>query len=162
MKIKTTYWIAAAPSVVWPLLCRSKMDSSKRCLFNFGVPKPRECKLPNGSGGVHSERHCISDKGTIRQKITTWENESRLEFEMQETDIYFSSCVESIHECFLLLPDKKGTQITRTTYIKTKGFCAFGKAFLIGIGIKQVHYYVFQNWREIAERSRREKREETA
>ena len=67
MKVKTTYKFNANAEDLWPLLFGSKMDTKKPCYLLFGLPKPMECKLENGEGGVGKSRQCISDKGTIQQ-----------------------------------------------------------------------------------------------
>ena len=70
MRVRTSIVIQRPPAEVWPLLCSSKMDPRIPCLFRLGIPKPVECRLPDGAGGVGQRRECVSDRGVIRQRIT--------------------------------------------------------------------------------------------
>jgi hypothetical protein len=146
MKIKTTYTYNTVPEHLWPLLFGSKMDKDKPCRFLFGLPKPMECKLENGKGGVGASRQCISDKGTIQQRILEWKPNEKLSFEMAETDIYFGPCIDSIIESFELKSiNSTTTSITRTTEFKIK----YNQVYLVPpmyIGLKSIHNYVFKNW----------------
>jgi hypothetical protein len=84
--------IGKKPEIVWPLLCNSKMTESAPLLFKFCIPKPVECRLKTGVGAVGSERQCVSNLGIINQRITCWEENRRLAFEMKDTDLYFGMC----------------------------------------------------------------------
>lgn len=153
MKIQTKAILPKPPHAVWPLLCNSHMDEHIPCLFRFGIPKPVECKLPPGEGGVGLARQCISDQGKMNQKITVWEKDKKLCFEMKDTDMYFGACVTSIKEQFELLPlENNQTQITRTTEFQVSGFLKIPKSLLIWIGLKNVHRYVFKNWKMILQK----------
>jgi hypothetical protein len=150
MKVKTTHIINKSPEHLWPLLCNSKMTNSAPVIFIYCVPKPKECKLKSGEGGVGNERQCISNKGIINQEITVWNVNKELRFEMKDTDMYFGECVTVIKEQFTLedLSNNK-TRITRTTDFTVNGWFQTGKSLLIWIGLKNVHRYVFKNWDSI-------------
>ena len=116
MRVRTSTTINKPPSAVWPLLCSSKMDTSIPCFFRLGIPKPVECRLPDGVGGVGTRRQCVSDRGVVHQRITHWQEEQLLRFQMEDTTLYFRPCVTAIHEEFVLEPQgSKGTRLTRTT-----------------------------------------------
>lgn len=150
MKIVSRTTLPGSPEEIWPLLCSSKMELGTACLFQLGLPRPVECRLPGGSGGVGEERQCISDRGVIRQRITGWEAPRRLKFEMEETTLYFRPCVASIREEFLLTPrNDKQTEVRRTTEIEVTGFASRLKGLGIWVGMKKIHCYVFRNWRRI-------------
>ena len=147
MKVRTSAFINKPPDEVWPLLCGSKMDDQIPLQFRLGIPKPVECRLKGGTGGVGGERQCVSDRGVINQRITEWVQNRRLKFEMKDTDMYFGKCVTSIKENFDLAEHgARGTMITRTTEFKVKGWFGLCKSALIWIGLKNVHLYVFKNW----------------
>ena len=117
-----------------------------------GLPKPVECRLPDHEGGVGSTRECISDKGTIQQRITEWEPGYKLSFQLEKTDLYFGPCVESIVEQFELAEtDQGGCQVTRTTTFKTRGPFAPIVSVPVFIGLKSIHRYVFRNWKRLSE-----------
>jgi hypothetical protein len=153
MRIITSAIIPGPPDRVWPLLCSSKMDPKIPCLFRLGIPKPVECRLPAGSGGVGQQRQCISDRGLINQRITCWEAPHLLRFQMEDTTLYFRPCVNSIVEEFALEPSGTSqTLITRTTTINVTGFSPWAKGLIMGIGTKFVHRYVFKNWARLLAR----------
>lgn len=153
MKLSTTHLYKTTPEQLWPLLFGSKMDENKPCRFLFGLPKPMECKLEDGTGGVGASRQCISDKGTIQQRILEWKPNEKLSFEMAETNLYFGPCVDSILERFELNKiDSETTTITRTTEFKMKK----NRIHLIlpmYIGLKSIHKYVFKNWDRLSRTS---------
>jgi len=126
------------------------MDDSIPLQFRFGIPRPVECKLKNGTGGEGRERQCISDRGVINQRITLWNENRQLKFEMKDTDMYFGKCVTSIKENFDLVEcGERRTKITRTTEFKVKGWFGPLKSALVWVGLKNVHRYVFQNWARV-------------
>lgn len=129
----------------------SKMDTDVPCKAMFGLPKPVECRLKDGEGGIGAKRECVSDKGTIQQRILEWIPGQTLSFELEETDIYFGPCVQSIVETFQLQPVSPAkTTITRITVFKLK---PYANPFLIipmSLGLKSIHKYVFKNWQRIA------------
>lgn len=150
MRVITKTIIPKPPEELWPLLCSYKMDPKIPCLFRLGIPKPVECRLPDGTGGVGQHRQCISDRGIINQRITQWDEPRILRFEMEDTNLYFRPCVNSITEEFSLnrFGDRQ-TEITRTTTLETTGFAASLKKLIMCIGMKFIHRYVFKNWSRI-------------
>ncbi len=147
MIVRTTVVIAKPPEEVWTLLCNSRMDARVPLPFRFGIPKPVQCRLPSGVGGAGQRRQCISNLGTINQRITFWEDNKTLMFEMIDTDMYFGRYVTSIKERFdLAADDERKTKITRTTEFKVNGRAGIFKSLLIWVGLKNVHRYVFRNW----------------
>jgi hypothetical protein len=147
MRVRTSIVIDKPPSEVWPLLCSSKMDPNIPCYFRLGIPKPVECRLPDGAGGVGARRQCISNRGVIQQRITHWQENEVLRFQMEDTTLYFRPCVTSIMEEFVLEPvGKESTRLTRSTDIAVSGKARHAKALVMGAGMKCVHRYVFRNW----------------
>ncbi len=147
MIVRTTAVIAKPPEEVWTLLCNSRMDTRVPLLFRFGIPKPVECRLPSGVGGAGQRRQCVSNLGTINQRITLWDDNKTLMFEMLDTDMYFGRYITSIQERFdLAAVGARQTKITRTTKFKVKGGLGNFRSLLIWIGLKNVHRYVFRNW----------------
>jgi hypothetical protein len=147
MKVRTSAVINQPPDKVWPMLCNSKMDEHIPLQFKFGIPKPVQCRLKSGVGGVGRERQCISNIGVVNQMITRWDENKRLEFEMEDTDMYFGKFVSSIKERFDLTEAAGGgTRVTRTTEFKIKGWLGLPKSLFVWVGLKNVHRYVFANW----------------
>jgi hypothetical protein len=83
----------------------------------------------------------------IHQRITHWEEQKMLRFQMEDTTLYFRPCVTAITEEFTLeLIGTEQTRLTRTTDITVSGAASFVKALVLCAGMKCVHRYVFKNW----------------
>ena len=157
MIVQTTWRFDQSPEVIWPLLCNSRMEPTGSCLFGLGVPQPEQCRLPDGQGGVGSTRQCISNKGTIEQRILVWDAPQRLSFRMEKTDLYFKPCVPNIVENFVLEELLTGgTRATRTTDVQVTGWFRWPKQVMLWMGLKKVHRFVFRNWARLARESERE------
>ena len=154
MSVRTRRAFLRPASSVWPLLCNSRMDSSANPLFRLGVPHPVECRLPNGHGGVGSERECLSDQGVVHQRILAWSPEKHLSFRMEQTDLSFRRFVGDMVDTFDLVPTSTGVTVSRTTKVWVKGRLSFLKKWLLFLGVKQVHSYVFRNWQRLALQTR--------
>ena len=151
MVVKTPYFYKVSAAALWPLLFNSKMDDRQPCYLLCGLPKPLECRLPDNQGGVGSTRECVSDKGTIQQRITEWIPGHKLSFELVKTDLYFGPCVESIKEQFEITDNNQGgCRIIRTTTFNAKGPLAFLVSIPMYIGLKAIHRYVFRNWKRLS------------
>ena len=147
MKLTTTKKFNATPERLWPLLFDSRMDQKQPCYLLCGLPKPVECRLQNGEGGVGSTRECVSDKGTIQQTILEWQPYEKLTFDLRETDIYFGPCVDSIVESFEIRALGMGqSTITRVTTFRIKPYMGPLLFIPMLVGLKSIHHYVFRNW----------------
>jgi hypothetical protein len=149
--VQTSQRFPGPASNVWPLLCNSHMDGSPRLWFRFGVPQPVECRLPDGHGGVGSERECISDQGIVHQRILEWIPERRLSFRMEKTDLRFQRYVREIVDTFDLQARVNTVTVTRRTEVVLKGRFQWLKAVALYLSLKQVHRYVFRNWLKLAQ-----------
>lgn len=141
--------LAASPMTVWPLLFDSRMDRPARCpVFALGAPRPVECALPDGNGGIGAERECRAESGVVHQRITTWSPGEELAFRMENTDLAFARCVDGISEQFTLEPAAGiATRLTRTTTVTVRGAFPLLKATAMYVSLKAVHRYVFASWR---------------
>ncbi len=150
MQIKTSRKFNATPEKLWPLLFNSKMDEEQPCYFLCGLPKPVECRLKD-DGGVGATRECVSDKGVIVQNILEWVPQSKLRFELTQTNIYFGPCVKSIVEGFEIqkVSDKQSIITRQTDFVIKSPFRLF-LAIPMAIGLKSIHRYVFKNWQRLS------------
>jgi hypothetical protein len=154
MKVRTSWTIAASPRCVWPLLCSAEMELPPPILFLLGIPRPVMCRLPSGVGGVGQPRECVSDKGTIKQRIVEWQEQRRLCFQMTDTDISFLRHIHAIVDSFDLEATPTGrTRVTRTTEVVIAGRFQTAKAIAVCLGLKIVHRYVFRNWTLLAQKA---------
>ncbi len=151
MIVRTTWRFAQPPEIIWPLLCDSRMEPSKSWLFRLGLPQPRQCRLPNGQGGVGSARQCISDRGVIDQTIVAWDKPNHLAFRMEGSDMNFRAFVSSLVDDFELAPTPEGgTMATRITSVHVIGWFRGMKSALVRVGLKKVHRFVFRAWERLA------------
>ncbi|MFC4336256.1 SRPBCC family protein [Salininema proteolyticum] len=147
MKVRTSHPIPKPIEAVWPLLCDSRTTLPHRSLlFRLGLPRPVECRLPDGEGGVGQQRECVSADGSVTQEITAWEPPYRLEFRMVRTNLIHRLFTDEVVERFELESIAAGsTQVTRTTTVKLKKpfflACPFVK-----LGVRTVHRFVITNW----------------
>ncbi|HXW67333.1 MAG TPA: hypothetical protein VEL82_05615 [Thermoplasmata archaeon] len=151
--VRTRSRFPVPPSEVWPLLCSSRMDGSTSFLFRLGVPRPIECRLPAGPGGVGRERECVSDRGVVRQRILEWVPERRLSFRMVSSDLALITEVSDLRDTFELATENGGAAVTRTTELVPKRELSSLRRAELFLGVKQVHRYVFRNWKRLARAS---------
>src|SRR5262245_41981484 len=150
MLVQTTTLIDRPVDDVWPVLCDSRIQLTPRCpVFYLGAPRPVECRLPTGSGGVGSTRQCVSEQGTIQQRITEWVPPSRLAFRMEGTELAFARCVSNLSDTFELEPvdGRRATILRRTTNVEVSGRLRWAKGVAVYVGLKAVHRFVFRDWR---------------
>jgi Polyketide cyclase / dehydrase and lipid transport len=148
--VRTRQTFGAPARTVWTLLCDSRMDSASSIWFKLGVPQPVECRVPDGHGGVGSVRQCVSDQGIVHQRIFEWVPERRLAFRMEGTNMRFRRYVSEIVDTFDLASVGAGVLVTRTTHVTVKGSFQILKKVGLFFSLKQVHRYVFRNWRQLA------------
>lgn len=147
MIVRTRQTFAHRARAVWPLLCESEMDRSGPFLLRLGLPRPVRCHLPDGPGGIGRERECVSDHGTVRQRILEWEPPVRLVFRMERTDLPELRPVEELVDTFDLEESSVGTRIVRTTHVRFRTPLPPWRRALLSLGLKRIHRYVFRNWR---------------
>lgn len=156
MLIRTRRPFHSPAGVVWPLLCNSKMDRSNSLLFRLGVPQPLECRLPAGDG-VGAERECVSDQGTVHQRILEWVPERALAFRMETNDLPSAKGIEAIEDRFEIEPIRRGVAVYRQTRVQVAADYPLLKRLELRLGLKQVHRYVFRNWQRLARVARTER-----
>jgi len=149
--VRTRQSFDCSASTVWSLLCNSRMDGRSKLLFKLGVPQPVQCRVTDAHGGVGSERECVSDQGVVHQRILEWLPGQRLSFRMERTDMQFQKFVSGIADTFEIAPTSSGVVVTRVTTASTLGRFQTFRRISLYIGLKQVHRYVFQNWRRLAQ-----------
>lgn len=150
MLVRTRTVLPRPAESVWPLLCDSRVTLTPRCpVFRLGVPRPVECRLPEGVGGEGALRQCVSDQGSIRQRITEWRPPRRLTFHMEHTDLAFARCVDGLTDQFELRPLRAGTAtlLTRTTRVEIRGRFRCLTQAAVYVGLKAIHRHAFRAWR---------------
>ena len=147
MIVRTTTVNEATPEEIWPLLCQSRIEGGSSRLFRLGLPRPLECRLPSGPGEVGATRQCISDRGTIRQRITTWEPPRLLKFRMEESDLPVGKILTELDEEFRLEELEPGrTRLTRMTRARGTGIAFHILKPALCCGLRTIHRHVFAGW----------------
>ncbi len=148
MKITTTIDLSATPEAVFPLLYGSRMSLPAPLLLRATGIEPRACRLVEGRG-EGARRQCLTGTGAMDQRITEWREGEVLAFRMERETIGLR-WVTALADRFTLERTAKGTRLTRTTDVTLGGMCPCAKALLVYITLKQIHRYVFENWRGAA------------
>ncbi|MEV3936414.1 hypothetical protein AB0K52_10605 [Glycomyces sp. NPDC049804] len=66
MRVRTSRTLPLPIESLWTMLCDSRMTEAPRSpLFHLGLPRPVECRLPDGSGGVGQSRECMAANGSV-------------------------------------------------------------------------------------------------
>ena len=147
MQVATTRVIPMPPADTWRLLCDSRLELRPLCpVFYLGAPRPHECALPGGEGGLGAQRECRSTRGAVSQRITVWEPPNRLRFHMETTTLAFGRHLDQLEDDFVLMPHPAGTSVTRTTSVVTRGRLRPVRSAMVLVGLKAVHRFVFRNW----------------
>jgi uncharacterized protein YndB with AHSA1/START domain len=149
--VRTRWSFASPPARVWSLLCNSRMDNATALLFRLGVPHPIQCRILDETGGPGTERECVSDQGVVHQRILEWVPERRLAFRMEATDMEWGRHVRELSEAFDLVPVPGGVEVTRTSQVRVTGRAPWLRMLMLYLSLKQVHRYVFRNWKRLAE-----------
>ena len=127
--------IAAPRSAVWARLCDAEMPATAPCEFRlgpFGPPRPLRCELPEGVGGVGATRRCVSERGTVLQRVTEWRTDERLAFE--------------------LAPGAAGgTRLTRRTELVPRGPCPRLRGLALAVALRRVHRFTMRGFRHVVE-----------
>lgn len=156
MRVRTETMVSKPVEDVWSDLCGSRMRLTPRCpVFYVGAPRPVECRLPEGRGGLGAPRQCVSAQGTIEQRITEWTPSTRLAFRMEGTDLPFRRCVRELSDTFELVESRaagggRATTLVRTTHVQVSGRMRCVKLASVYMGLKAVHRFVFRDWRVAA------------
>lgn len=83
-RVTTAAEVDATPARVWQVMQNLEMGTeTDDLLFRLGVAMPVATRTP--VGGCGGERACVLSTGTMREVITDWQPEKRLEFLVLET-----------------------------------------------------------------------------
>jgi hypothetical protein len=147
MRVITTRVLPLPPEDAWRLLWDSRLRLRPLCpVFFLGAPRPHECALPSGEGGVGAERECRSTEGAVRQRITVWEPPSHLRFHMETTTLGFDRYLDELVDDFVVVAHPAGSSVTRTTTVTARGRLRWVRYAVVLMGLKSVHRFVFRNW----------------
>ena len=148
--VETSIEIPALASAVWARLCDADMPATVPCEFRLGrlgPPQPMRCELPSGVGGVGQERRCITARGVVTQRITSWTEAEHLAFEVITEEAGLGAHVQAMRDDFWLVPLGTGrTRLTRRTALEPRGPCRRLRGLALGVAVRRIHRYTMRGF----------------
>jgi len=115
---------------------KATMDDTYPLAFRLGIPKPLSCKVLKGEPKVGNTRQCTTDKGYIQQDIVELVENTRLVYQMKDSNIWCKDWVSFLQDSFMLQAiDDNKTQVTRITEFKGVIYTCAEYNCLMGISI---------------------------
>ena len=154
VRVTSAIQIAAPVPAVWATLCDADMPATAPCEFRLGrlgPPRPVRCELPDGAGGVGATRRCVSDRGTVTQRVTEWAEGERLAFELVAEDAGLGAHVAAMRDVFELAGAGGGTRLTRRTELVPRGPCPRLRGLALAVAVRRVHRFTMRGFQRIAE-----------
>jgi hypothetical protein len=154
MQITSEWIFDASPDSLWPHFFNATMDHTRPFLFRFGIPKPLSCRVLEGFPAIGHTRQCITDRGTIDQRILVLEPSRQVSYEMQSSTIQRRAWVGHLKDTFTLMPRADGrTKVQRMAEFSAAGSFRAVKELALGLALHQAHRYAARNWRRLAAES---------
>jgi hypothetical protein len=152
VSVVTSVDISADPAAIWRILCDAKLPLTAPCWFRLGVPTPERCTLVSEAGGVGAGRRCTTDRGTIRQRITEWQENERLSFEWVEDTVGLGKHLNAMRDTFTLeILEPKLTRLSRRTEYEPKEALGCLRRAALRFTVKRIHRFVMRNFKAISE-----------
>ena len=120
------------------------MEGPLPCLLQPGaLPVPNRCTLDRpGVGGV---RTCYFDKGTITQRVTEWEQPSRMSFEVTGDTLPGNHWLTFSTAGYTLAEVAVKTRVTRHTTIESQLWPRWYWAPIERLGVRSEHDFVLRS-----------------
>ena len=155
VRVTSAIQIAAPTLAVWAKLCDAEMPATAPCEFHLGrvgPPRPVRCELPDGPGAVGATRRCVSDRGTVTQRVTEWAEGERLAFELVAEDAGLGAHVAAMRDVFELEPAAGGgTRLTRRTEVVPCGPCPRLRGLALAVAVRRVHRFTMRGFQRAVE-----------
>jgi len=150
--VVTSVDIAAEPNAIWRILCDAKLPLTAPCWFRLGVPTPEKCAIVTEAGGVGAGRRCTTNRGSINQRITQWDENERLAFEWIDDTVGLGAYLNSMRDAFTLEPlETKRTRLVRRTEYEPKDSVGWVRRAVLRLVVKRIDRYVMRNFKTISE-----------
>ena len=151
MKIESTWIFDCLPEDIYPHFFCSTMDDSYPIAFRLGIPKPLSCKVLEGEPKTGHTRQCTTDKGYIQQNIVELVENSKLVYQMKDSNVWCKNWVSFLQDSFILEPiDGNKTKVKRITEFKGVIHIPIFSTIAIWFSLKQAHRYASKNWRRLS------------
>ena len=160
MKIKSSWIFDCLPDDIYPHFFNAQMDDTYPLAFRLGIPKPLSCKVLEGEPRVGHTRQCTTDKGYIRQNIIELEENSRLVYQMKDSNVWCKNWVSFIQDSFILESiNSNQTRVTRITEFKGVKSIPGLSTLALWFSLRQAHRYASSNWRRLSSQTKQIRRE---
>ena len=151
MKIRSSWIFECAPEDIYPHFFFAQMDEAYPIAFRLGIPKPLSCEVLEGVPRVGNTRQCTTDKGYIRQEIVELEKDSKLVYQMRDTNVWCRKWVSFLQDTFLLESiDDSRTRVQRITEFNGVASIPVLSTLALWFSLRQAHRYAAKNWRRLS------------
>ena len=100
---------------------------------------------------VGNTRQCTTDKGYIRQEIVELEKDSKLVYQMRDTNVWCRKWVSFLQDTFLLESiDDSRTRVQRITEFNGVASIPVLSTLALWFSLRQAHRYAAKNWRRLS------------
>lgn len=131
------------------------MDDSYPLAFRLGIPKPMSCKVLEGEPKPGNTRQCTTDKGYIRQNIVELVANTKLVYQMKDSNVWCKNWVSFLQDSFLLeATDNASTRVKRITEFRGVTHIPILSTIALWFSLKQAHRYAAKNWRRLSTESK--------
>ncbi len=151
MKIESSWIFDCLPEDIYPHFFYSTMDDSYPIAFRLGIPKPLSCKVLEGEPKVGNTRQCTTDKGYIQQNIIELVENTKLVYQMNDSNVWCKNWVSFLQDSFILeaIDDNK-TKVKRITEFRGVIHIPVFSTIALWFSLKQAHRYASKNWRRLS------------
>jgi len=151
MKIESTWIFDYLPEDIYPHFFCATMDDTYPIAFRLGIPKPLSCKVLEGEPKIGHTRQCTTDKGYIQQNIVELVDNTKLVYQMKNSNIWCKNWVSFLQDSFILEPvDDDKTLVRRITEFKGVAHIPIFSTIALWFSLKQAHRYASKNWRRLS------------
>lgn len=151
MKIRSSWIFECTPEDIYPHFFVAQMDETYPIAFRLGIPKPLSCKVLEGVPKIGNTRQCTTDRGFIRQEIVELEQDSKLVYQMRDTNVWCRKWVSFLQDTFLLESiDDSRTRVQRITEFSGVASIPVLSTLALWFSLRQAHRYAAKNWRRLS------------
>ncbi len=155
MKIESSWTFDCLPEDVYSHFFCAEMDDTYPIAFRFGIPKPLSCKVLEGEPKIGNTRQCTTDKGYIRQNIIELQENSKLVYQMTDSNVWCKDWVSFLQDTFILEAiENQQTYVKRITEFKGVKYIPMLSTLALWFSLKQAHKYAAKNWRRLSSQSK--------
>lgn len=129
----------------------AKMDDTYPIAFRLGIPKPLSCKVLECEPKIGNTRQCTTDKGYIQQNIVELVENTKLVYQMKDSNVWCKNWVSFLQDSFILeATGGNKTKVKRITEFKGVMHIPFISTIALWFSLKQAHRYASKNWRRLS------------